>query len=64
MHQQPYKSGESFPVEQPNIEISVEKEANRLAQRQNISNNPSSRLIGRANEEQVVINGHPVTALH
>ena len=51
------------PVEQPNIEISVEKEANRLAQRQNISNNPWSRLIGRANEEQVVVNGHPVTAL-
>ena len=51
------------PVDQPSIETSVEKEANRLAQRKNISNNPWSRLIGRANEEQIVINGHPVTAL-
>ena len=51
------------PVDQPSIETSVEKEANRLAQRKNISNKPWSRLIGRANEEQVVINGHPVTAL-
>ena len=24
---------------------------------------PWTRLIGRANEEQIVINGHPVTAL-
>ena len=51
------------PVDQPSIETSVEKEANRLAQRKNVSNNPWSRLIGRANEEQIVINGHPVTAL-
>ena len=51
------------PDDQPSIETSVEKEANRLAQRKNISSNPWSRLIGRANEEQVVINGHPVTAL-
>ena len=48
------------PVDQPSIETSEEKEANRLAQRKN---NPWSRLIGRANEEQIVINGHPVTAL-
>ena len=48
------------PVDQPSIETSEEKEANRLAQGKN---NPWSRLIGRANEEQIVINGHPVTAL-
>ena len=47
------------PTNQPSIEIS-EKEANKLAQGKN---NPWSRLIGRANEEQIVINGHPVTAL-
>ena len=48
------------PVDQPSIETSEEKEANKLAQKKN---NPWSRLIGRANEEQIVINGHPVTAL-
>ena len=51
------------PVDQPIIETSTEKEANRLAHKKNVSNNPWSRLIGRANEEQIVINGHPVTAL-
>ena len=48
------------PVDQPSLEIFEEKEANKLAQGKN---NPWSRLIGRANEEQIVINGHPVTAL-
>ena len=48
------------PVDQPSIETSEEKEANRLAQGKN---NPWPRLIGRANEEQIVINGHPVTAV-
>ena len=51
------------PVDQPIIETSTEKEANRLAHKKKVSNNPWSRLIGRANEEQIVINGHPVTAL-
>ena len=46
------------PVDQPIIEISAEKEASRLAHKKNVSNNPWSRLIGRANEEQVVINEH------
>ena len=50
-------------IDQPNIETSEEKEANKLAQRKNLSHDPWSRLIGRANEEQIVINGHPVTAL-
>ena len=48
------------PVDQPSKETSEENEANRLAQGKNY---PWSRLIGRANEEQIVINGHPVTAL-
>ena len=26
-------------------------------------NNPWPKLIGRANEDQIMINGHPVTAL-
>ena len=48
------------PIDQPSTETSEEKEANKLAQNKN---NPWSRLIGRANEEQIIINGHPVTAL-
>ena len=45
------------PVGQPNLETSEEKEACGLAQEKN---NPWARLIGRANEEQIMINGHPV----
>ena len=37
--------------------------ANKLADRNKSSIDPWARLIGRANEEQIVINGHPVTAL-
>ena len=48
------------PVEQPNLETSEKEEAHKLAQEKN---NPWARLIGRANEEQIMINGHPVTAL-
>ena len=48
------------PVEQPNLETLKEKEAERLIQEHN---NPWTKLIGRANEEQIMINGHPVTAL-
>ena len=50
------------PVDQPIIETSTEKEANRLAHKENVSNNPWSRLIGRANEEQIIFDGHSVTA--
>ena len=39
------------PVDQCSIETSTEKEANRLAHKKNISNNPWTGLIGRANEE-------------
>ena len=48
------------PVEQCNLETSEKKEAYGLAQEKN---NPWARLIGRANEEQIMINGHAVTAL-
>ena len=48
------------PVKQPNLETSEKKEAYGLEQEKN---NPWARLIGRANEEQIMINGHPVTAL-
>ena len=34
-----------------------------MAEKRNSSIYPWTRLIGRANEEQIVINGHPVTAL-
>ena len=48
------------PVEQPSLETLKEKEAEGLTQEHN---NPWTKLIGRANEEQIMINGHPVTAL-
>ena len=48
------------PVKQPNLETLKEKEAEGLTQEHN---NPWTKLIGRANEEQIMINGHPVTAL-
>ena len=51
------------PSDQPIIETSAEKGANKLAHNRNSSIDPWSRMIGRANEEQIVINGHPVTAL-
>ena len=49
-----------FPAEQPSLETLKEKEAEGLTQEHN---NPWTKLIGRANEEQIMINGHPVTAL-
>ena len=48
------------PVGQPSIETLKEKEAEKLTKEHN---NPWTKLIGRANEEQIMINGHPVTAL-
>ena len=48
------------PVEQPSIDTSKEKEAEKLTKEHE---NPWTKLIGRANEEQIMINGHPVTAL-
>ena len=41
-----------------------EKEAVSLAGQETLSHtNPWAKLVGRANEDQIVINGHPVTAL-
>ena len=48
------------PVEESNIETSEFKEEKELTQK---ARNPWAKLIGRANEEQIMINGHPVTAL-
>ena len=48
------------PVGQSSIETLKIKEEKELTQK---ANNPWAKLIGRANEEQIVINGHPVTAL-
>ena len=48
------------PVEQPSIDTSKEKEAEKLIKEHE---NPWTKLIGRANEEQIMINGHPATAL-
>ena len=51
------------PSDQPTIDTTSEKGAYRLAGKRNSSIDPWPRLIGRANEEQIVINGHPVTVL-
>ena len=48
------------PVGQSTIETLKEKEAEKLTKEHN---NPWPKLIGRANEDQIMINGHPVTAL-
>ena len=48
------------PVGQSNLETLKEKEAEELTKEHN---NPWAKLIGRANEDQIMINGHPVTAL-
>ena len=51
------------PVDQPILNITVEKGAHKLANKKKSSIDPWARLIGRANEEQIILNGHPVTAL-
>ena len=48
------------PVGQSTIETLKEKEAVKLGKEHD---NPWPKLIGRANEDQIMINGHPVTAL-
>ena len=47
-------------VGKSNLENLKEKEAEELIKEHN---NPWTKLIGRANEDQIMINGHPVTAL-
>ena len=51
------------PSDQSILNTTAEKGANKLSDRNKSSIDPWARLIGRANEEQIVINGHPVTAL-
>ena len=51
------------PSEQPTLDSTIEKGTEKLVDKKNSSIDPWTRLIGRANEEQIVINGHPVTAL-
>ena len=51
---------------QPNITESTteEREAELLVGQKNLSpSDPWAKLVSRANEDQIVINGHPVTAL-
>ena len=51
------------PVDQPTLDITREKGVHKLATKKTTNSDPWARLIGRANEEQITINGHPVTAL-
>ena len=51
------------PSDQPTFDSTIEKGAEKLVDKNKSSIDPWTRLIGRANEEQIVINGHPVTAL-
>ena len=51
------------PSEHSTLESTIEKGAGRLVNKKNSCSDPWTRLVGRANEEQIVINGHPVTAL-
>ena len=52
---------------QPNIgteSITEEKEAESLVGQEDLPHADLwAKLVGRANEDQIVINGHPVTAL-
>ena len=49
--------------EQTTLDSTIKKGAERLVDKKNSYIDPWTRLVGRANEEQIVINGHPVTAL-
>ena len=51
------------PSVQPTVDSTSEKGAERLVDQEKLSIDPRTRLVGRANEEQIVINEHPVTAL-
>ena len=56
------------PSVQPTVvrqeSTSEEKEAEVLVDQEKVSSiDPWARLVGRANEEQIVINEHPMTAL-
>ena len=51
------------PVDQPTLDTTREKGVHKLATKKITKSDPWARLVGRANEEQITINGHPVTAL-
>ena len=51
------------PSEPPTSDSTIEKGSERLVDTKNPYNDPWTRLVGRANEEQIIINGHPVTDL-
>ena len=52
------------PSEQTTMDSTTEKGGREIGRpRENSYIDPWTRLVGRANEEQIVINGHPVTAL-
>ena len=52
-----------YPSEEPTIDSTSEKGAERLVDQEKLPIDLWTRLVGRANEEQIVINGHPVSAL-
>ena len=51
------------PSEPPTSDSTIEKGAEKVVDKKNSYNDPWTRLVGRANEEQIIINGQPVTAL-
>ena len=59
----PRDSKRHSPVSQPTLNTTREKGVHKLATKKKTSIDPWARLIGRANEEQIVVKGHPVTAL-
>ena len=59
----PKDSKRHSPVSQPTLNTTREKGVHKMATKKKTSIDPWARLIGRANEEQIVVNGHPVTAL-
>ena len=63
MLKQLWWTGEAFPTLQPTVDSTSEKGAERLVDQEKVSIDPWTRLVGRVNEEQIVINGHPLTAL-
>ena len=59
----PRESKRHSPVSQATLNTTREKGVHKLATKNKTSIDPWARLIGRANEEQIIVNGHPVTAL-
>ena len=51
------------PSVQPTVDSTSQKRTQRLVDQEKLTLDPWTRLVGRENEEQIVINGHPVTAL-